>query len=54
MVFLKEIFIINIKDYFNISEILDSKLLEESKTNYYISEKNLYISNEILVNFIKE
>ena len=45
---------VNIKDYFNISEILDSKLLEESKTNYYISEKNLYISNEILVNFIKE
>lgn len=45
---------VNIDDYFDISRLLKNKLLKESNTNYYISEENLYISNEILVDFIKE
>ncbi len=43
-----------INEYFDIDKLLDNKLLEESETNYYINEENLYISNEILLNFIKE
>lgn len=45
---------VHINEYFDIDKLLYKKLLEESKTNYYINEENLYISNEILLNFIKE
>ncbi len=44
----------DIKDSFDIDSLLEKKLLNESKTHYYINEKDLYISNSILVEFIKE
>ena len=45
---------IEMKDVFDISDIISKKLLLESNDYYYISEDNLYISNEILQYFIKE
>ena len=45
---------IEINSYFDLSKLLKNKLLKENKNNYYIEEKNLYISNEILLEFIKE
>lgn len=45
---------VHIDEYFDIDKLLKQGLLKESKTNYYISEENLYISNEILLSFIKE
>ena len=45
---------IKIKDYFDIESLLENNLLNENSTNYFISEDKLYISNEILLNFIKE
>lgn len=43
-----------ISDYFDISRLLKNNLLKQSDTNYYIDEEKLYISNEILIDFIKE
>ena len=45
---------IKIEDYFDIDLLLQKQLLEENDTHYFISEDKLYVSNEILLNFIKE
>lgn len=45
---------IKIEDYFDIKELIEKELLEETDTHYFIKEDKLYISNEILLNFIKE
>lgn len=45
---------IDIKDYFDIDNLIKNQLLEEDESSYYINEDKLYISNEILINFIKE
>lgn len=43
---------INIKDIDNVKELLDKKLLIEDKDNIYINYDYIYVSNEILINFI--
>lgn len=45
---------IDIKDYFDIDNLIKNQLLEEDESSYYINEDKLYISNEILISFIKE
>jgi oxygen-independent coproporphyrinogen-3 oxidase len=42
----------NIKDVFEIEELLEKKLLLENDEYIFIPEDKLYISNSILVNFI--
>ena len=44
----------NIEEYFDIKSLLEKGLILENDSNYYISEDKLYISNEILLSFIKE
>lgn len=44
---------ISIKDAFDIEDLLVNKLLEENKDYIYIPKDKLYLSNSILVNFIK-
>lgn len=41
-----------ISDVFDIIDLVDRKLLVDSKENLYICEYNLYVSNNILVNFV--
>lgn len=43
-----------IEDVFDVSSLLKEQLLEENEDYYYISGEKLYISNEILIHFIKE
>lgn len=45
---------INIEEYFDIKSLLEKGLILENDSNYYIAEDKLYISNEILLSFIKE
>lgn len=45
---------VKIEDYFDIKSLLENNLLKENSTHYFIAEDKLYISNEILLNFIKE
>lgn len=45
---------INIEEYFDIKCLLEKELILENDSNYYIAEDKLYISNEILLSFIKE
>lgn len=45
---------VNVDEVFDISDLLKNNLLYEDNSRYYISEDNLYISNEILLSFIKE
>ena len=45
---------VKIDEYFNIESLLRNNLLKESDTHYFINEEKLYISNEILLSFIKE
>lgn len=42
----------NILDLYNIKELLDKKMLEIKDNYIYISKEYLYLSNEILINFI--
>ncbi|MBR3229910.1 MAG: radical SAM family heme chaperone HemW [Bacilli bacterium] len=42
----------NLKDIKEINKLLEKKLLIEDKNNIYINSKYIYISNEILINFI--
>lgn len=44
----------HIEDIFNINSLLNKGLLKQNNNNIYIPEDKMYISNEILVNFIKE
>lgn len=41
-------------DEFQIKDLISKKLLIDSKDSIRISEENLYISNEILIHFLKE
>ena len=43
----------SIKDTFNIEELLEKGLLEEKDNYLFIPKDKLYLSNSILVNFIK-
>ena len=43
---------INVKDIEHVKKLLSQNLLIENKENIYINPKYLYISNEILLNFI--
>ena len=45
---------IKIEDYFDIKTLIENNLLKENNTHYFIEENKLYISNEILLSFIKE
>lgn len=45
---------IRIDEYFDIGKLLEKGLILENDSNYYIAEDKLYVSNEILLNFIKE
>lgn len=44
----------DIKDVFNINELIENKLLIDNGEQIYIPEDKWYISNEILINFIEE
>ena len=44
---------LEIEDYFDIKDLLNKNLLIDDGVNYYISEDKLYVSNEILLNFIR-
>ncbi|MDO5003826.1 MAG: radical SAM family heme chaperone HemW [bacterium] len=44
---------LEIEDYFDIKDLLNKNLLIDDGANYYISEDKLYVSNEILLNFIR-
>jgi oxygen-independent coproporphyrinogen-3 oxidase len=43
---------LNIIDLFNIKELISKNLIIDDNENIYINDKYLYVSNEILVNFI--
>ena len=38
----------------DIDNLIKNQLLEEDESSYYINEDKLYISNKILISFIKE
>lgn len=42
----------NLIDMYNIKELIEKGILNESKTNIYINQKYIYVSNQILVNFV--
>ena len=48
----KEKFQINLKDIIKLQELIEKKILIEDKDNIYINPKYIYVSNEILINFI--
>lgn len=43
---------INLIDVNNIKELIDKKILSENDDNIYISDNYIYVSNDILVNFV--
>ena len=45
---------INIKDLYNIKELLELGYLKENSSNIFISYDKIYVSNQILMNFIGE
>ena len=45
---------IKIEEYFDLDLLIKNKLLSDNNTHYFINEDKLYVSNEILLNFIKE
>ena len=45
---------VNIKDIYNIDELIENKLIEEDKEYIRIPKDKIYISNSILVNFIRD
>ena len=48
----KEKFSIDIRDVFNIDDLINKGLLIEEDNYIYISKDKLYVSNNILLNFI--
>ena len=48
----KEKYNIELKDYINYKDLVDNKLLVETKDNIYIPEDKLYISNSIIENLL--
>ena len=42
----------NVEDVFNINSLLEQKLLMEDDDHIYIPKDKLYVSNNILLNFI--
>ncbi len=42
----------NIKEIQKVEELLKNKILKENETNIYINPKYIYVSNEILLNFV--
>lgn len=49
----KEKYNCNIEDIFNIKDLLEKELLEENDYYLFIPKDKLYLSNSILINFIK-
>ena len=45
---------VNIKDLYNIKDLLKSKDLKENDSNIFINYDKIYISNQILMNFVGE
>jgi oxygen-independent coproporphyrinogen III oxidase len=48
----KDKYNIDIKEAFNIQDLLDKSILKENEEYIYIDEDKLYVSNDILLNFI--
>ncbi len=45
---------VNIKDLYNVKDLLKQGLLKENNTNIYISYDRIYVENSILINFVGE